>query len=326
MNSRRFLDSQPAVGSQGFGFGSGRPSLLGGRFIASVCSCLIVLFFSPNASSQEGEQVNRTDAEWRRILTPIQFEVTRQKGTEQPFTGKYWKSEKDGLYTCVCCGQELFDSRAKFKSGTGWPSYFQPISKNAVRNVIDASHGMLRTEVTCRRCNAHLGHVFDDGPAPTGLRFCMNSAALKLVGRNPESGKQGIEKKKTYGASSPQELLAKIKSAVRDKSKMNFLTCTCWDRLTKKTQQDLLESELMFLQRALKSARIVSDEKPDSIEGFEYNVPELGFIELVYEGNEKPVRMPFGKFGDRFYLATLVKQGRFPTPQSKEQGGRRRIK
>jgi peptide-methionine (R)-S-oxide reductase len=126
------------------------------------------------------EKIKKSEAEWRKQLTPEQYHVTREKGTERAFTGEYNNAKEKGVYTCVCCGQELFDSSSKFDSGTGWPSFYQPIKPENIEEEFDDKLGMRRTEVLCGRCDAHLGHVFPDGPKPTGMRYCMNSASLKL--------------------------------------------------------------------------------------------------------------------------------------------------
>lgn len=132
-----------------------------------------------------------SDEELRRRLDPQQYRVTQCSATEPPFTGIYWDHHGDGVYRCVCCGTPLFDSRAKFDSGTGWPSFWQPTSNAVIREVLDRSHGMVRTEVRCAHCGAHLGHVFPDGPAPTRLRYCINSAALDFAPRAADQAKGG---------------------------------------------------------------------------------------------------------------------------------------
>ncbi|MDG1873779.1 MAG: peptide-methionine (R)-S-oxide reductase MsrB [Mariniblastus sp.] len=262
--------------------------------------------------SEAPAKIRKTEQEWRRQLTAEEFYVTRQKGTERAYSGKFWDNKVDGIYSCKCCGQKLFDAKAKFESGTGWPSYFQPINRTAVSNVQDLSAGMVRTETVCSRCNAHLGHVFSDGPRPTGLRYCMNSVSLRFsprVKRTPQSSVDPTSGNPAGapGHETPQKLVAALQTAMRENSLDKFIQCNCWERLSQEKRETLMNSKVNLPADVVSTA--LESRVPTLPAELEFNIKAEGVIEIGFADPSRNFSLPYGRYKGKFYLATPIKQG-----------------
>lgn len=271
--------------------------------------------FSAQDQTNSSGKIIKTDRQWREQLTDQEYYVTRKQGTELAYSGMYWNQKKDGIYTCKCCGQQLFDSTTKYNSGTGWPSYYQPLKKEVVTNIVDNSGGARRIEVTCSRCDAHLGHVFRDGPQPTGLRYCMNSISLNFVPASelPEKIKTPIEIVEP-GFESPNALAEALKIAVNENSSKKYLQCACLERLPEVAMKRLEATDFFTLRNQVSDVTVSPSKgiSPD-VEGHEYNVNYVGNIQLKFSNDARPLVFPYGVFDGRYYLAVMVEKGSIPS-------------